>query len=228
MKSIFTLLLSTIFSFHAFAYDEGKLTITLVQTRNIQVQVDGRSYNEEEDNTITLHNIRSGYHTIKIYRTNGRNNSRWDRGGNRRNELIYSTQVYVRPSYHVDVMVNRFGKALIDERMLERELEYNDNSNGYRQAINEYDFNALLNRVKGQWFNNSKLNTVKEALPNNYFNTSQLRQLLQLFSVDKDKLELAKLAYRNTIDQRNYYTLNDVFSFQSSKDELEEYIRNQR
>jgi hypothetical protein len=82
--------------------------------------------------------------------------------------------------------------------------------------------------VKGQWFNNSKLNTVKEALPNNYFNTSQLRQLLQLFSVDKDKLELAKLAYRNTIDQRNYYTLNDVFSFQSSKDELEEYIRNQR
>jgi hypothetical protein len=43
MKNIFTLLLATV-SFSAFAYDGGKLTITVPSSRNVQVYVDGRVY----------------------------------------------------------------------------------------------------------------------------------------------------------------------------------------
>lgn len=237
MKTIFTLLLATVISSSAFAYNDGKLTISLAQNRNLQVQVDGRSYSDD-DNTITVHNIQAGYHTIKVYRNynNGRNsngNGRWD-NRNRRAELIYSGQVYVKPDYHVDVMVNRFGKALVDERLLDRNDDdgyYNGNngSNGnYGQAMNDYDFNQLLGRIRGQWFNNGKMKTAKENIPSYWFNTGQVRQLLQVFSTDSDKLEIAKLTYRYTVDQRNYYSLYDVFSFQSSRDELEQYIRNYR
>jgi hypothetical protein len=51
---------------------------------------------------------------------------------------------------------------------------------------------------------------------------------LQIFSSDNDKLELAKLAYRQTVDSRNYYTLYDVFSFQNGRDELDRYIKDNR
>jgi hypothetical protein len=76
--------------------------------------------------------------------------------------------------------------------------------------------------------NCSKINIAKEGINENYFTTQQVRQILQLFSSDSDKLELAKLAYRNTVDQRSYAQLYDIFSYQSSRDELDQYIRNNR
>ena len=241
MKATLSFLLATFFATSAFAaYDEGRLTVTVAQGKNIQVQIDGRSYSDD-DNTITVQNIQSGYHTIKIFRSNGRNNNnnngRWDRGNNRAQEVIYSSQVYVRPSYHVDVMVNRFGKALVDEQIIDR--NYNNNggyddyrnggyNNGYRQAMNDNDFNQLVGKIKSQWFGNGKMKTARESIPQYYFNTTQVRQLLQIFSSENDKLELAKLAYANTVDPRNYSSLYDVFAYQSSRDELERYVRNYR
>src|SRR5215216_7301619 len=118
MKIIFTLLFATVFT-SAFAYDEGKLTITVASNKNIQVYVDGRAY-QDNDNSFVLNNIQSGNHTIKIYRTTNNNNGRGrnNRNNDRRNDLIYSSTVYVRPAYHVDVMINRFGKAMVDERAI--------------------------------------------------------------------------------------------------------------
>ena len=231
MKTIFTLLFATSFTLSAFAYDEGRLTITMAQNRNYTVQINGRLYNDG-DNTITLQNIRSGNYDVRVYRTGNQNNNRRDRNG-RRGELVYSSTIYVRPSYHVDVMINRFGKALVDEQVLRRdwnddEFTNGQNDNNYRQPMSDQDFNQLLNRVKGQWFSSSKLRAAKDAIPNNTFRTAQVRELLQAFTSDSEKLELAKLAYRSTIDQRNYYTVMEVFSFQSSKEELDQFIRNYR
>ena len=231
MKTIFTLLLATSFTLSAFAYDEGRLTITMAQNRNYTVQINGRLYNDG-DNTITLQNIRSGNYDVRVYRTGNQNNNRRDRNG-RRGELVYSSTIYVRPSYHVDVMINRFGKALVDEQVLRRdwnddEFTNGQNDNNYRQPMSDQDFNQLLNRVKGQWFSSSKLRTAKHAIPNNTFRAAQVRELLQAFTSDSEKLELAKLAYRSTIDQRNYYTVIEVLSFQSSREELEQFIRNYR
>jgi hypothetical protein len=241
MKTLFTLLLATVFT-SAFAYNEGRLTISIAANKNVQVYVDGRAY-RDNDNNFVFDNVQPGNHTIKIYRPGKNNNSRNNR--NDRNELIYSSTVYVRPSYHVDVMINRFGKALVDEKALpDRNGRWNDNDrdndgrydggydNGdygnYRQAMSSYDFEQLVSRIRSQWFSSGKLNTAKDGISKNYFNTSQLRQLLQVFSSDNDKLELAKLAYRQTVDTRNYYTLYDVFSFQASRDELDRYIKDNR
>jgi len=232
MKTIFTLLLATTITSAAFAYDEGKITITLASNKNMSVYVDGRQYNNDE-NTIVLNDVRSGNHTIKIYQKKKKNNRRDDDRNLRNADLLYSTTVYVKPSYHVDIMVNRFGKALVDERAINSRDRWDDdwqnnNNEDYNRALSDYDFNLLIQRMKNSWFNKDKVNIAKDALARDYFNTSQVRQLLQLVSFEGDKLELAKLAYRNTVDQRSYYSLYDVFSFQSSKDELDKYIRDYR
>jgi hypothetical protein len=128
-------------------------------------------------------------------------------------------------------MINRFGKALVDEQQLtdrwDRDDWQNDNTGRYNQAMSDYDFNQLTQQIKAAWLSD-RLRTARNAIERAYFSTLQVKQVLQLFSMESDKLELAKLAYRNTVDQRNYYQLYDAFSFQSSKDELDRYIKDFR
>jgi hypothetical protein len=241
MKTIFTLLLATIFTTSAFAIDEGRLTVTVSTPSDVQILIDNRNY-RPDDNSVVLNNIRAGQHTIQVYRsrTNNRNNGN-NRNRNNRNDVLYSSTIYVKPNYDVDIMINRFGKALVDERDIRYSNDgygnYGNNdgygsnngnygNNNYNQAISDYDFNLLLQKIRSQWF--GKINTAKEEISNNYFSTLQVKQVLQLFSSENDKLELAKLAYRNTVDQRNYAQLYEVFAYQSSRDELDQYTRNNR
>lgn len=100
--------------------------------------------------------------------------------------------------------------------------------NGYNQAVSTGEFQQLVANVKSEWFASGKLNTAKQGISNYYFNTSQVGQLMQLFSSDNDKLELAKLAYSKTVDAANYTSLYNLFSYQSSRDDLNAFIRGQR
>jgi hypothetical protein len=253
MKTMFTLLLATIFSSAAFAANDGRLSIT-TSGSNFVVYVDGRVYQDNNNSTVVLSNVQAGNHSIKVYRQVKSNNGRNNRN-DRRNELLYSSNVYVRPSYHVDVMINRFGKALVDERALSG--SYNDddwngngnygnggygsngnngnygnggygNDNGYRQPMASAEFEQLVTSIRSQWFSNGKMTTAKDAMGRSYFSTSQVRRVLELISAENDRLELAKLVYRNTTDQKNFYNLFDLFTFQSNKDDLDRYIKNFR
>ncbi|HEX2608511.1 MAG TPA: DUF4476 domain-containing protein [Flavisolibacter sp.] len=247
MKTIFTLLLASIFTTSAFAYGEGRLTVTLAANKNLQLVIDGRAYQTAET-TLLLDNIQPGNHTIQVYKSGKYMNGRNGRN-NKRNDLLYTTTIYMKPSYHVDVMINRFGKALIDEKALsdrngrwdDEDWNSSDNGNygnggygnggygnGYNQAMNNYDFDQLVSHIKAQVFSSGKLNTAKDVISRNYFSTAQVRQLMQLFTADSDKLEIAKIAYRYTVDQKNYYILGDIFTFQSTKDELDQYLRTYR
>ena len=62
--------------------------------------------------------------------------------------------------------------------------------------------------------------------PNRYFTTLQVRQLLQQVNSESYRLELAKLSYPKITDQENFYQLNNLFSSQASRQELEDYADN--
>lgn len=251
MKNIFTLLLATVY-FSAFAYDGGKLTITVPSSRNVQVYVDGRVYQNSNDNTIVLNNIQSGNHSITIYKNRGtgkgygngnpgRNNRRNNDSRYNQRDVLYNSNVYVRPSYHVDVMINRFGKALVDERIIgnngnddddwyDNGYDNGDNNNGgysneYRHPLSDYEFNQVLQKVRSQWL--GKLSTAKDEISNHYFTSGQVRQVLQLFSSESDKLELAKISYKNVVDRQNFRKLYDLFSYRSQT-ELDQYTKDIR
>ena len=232
MRTLFTLLLATFISSTAFAYGEGRLSISIASPKNVVVVIDGRNYQPGSDRIVDLNNLRPGNHTVKIY-NNSRHNNRYD-GRNRVERPIYSATIQVRSFQHVDIMINRFGKAMVDERDMRYADDYNDgrNDNDYRDDYNrpmrDDQFKQLVENIKKKWIVNQKMEAAKDALQNEYFNTAQVRQILELFSTDNDKLELAKLAYSRTVDKRSYYTLYDVFSFRSSREELERYIKERR
>lgn len=99
------------------------------------------------------------------------------------------------------------------------------NDNRYNQAMSDYDFNQLVQKIRNQWI--GKMSTARDAMNNNYFNTYQVKQVLQIFSSESDRLELAKLSYKNLVDQQNFRQLYDLFSYQSQT-ELDRYIKDFR
>jgi hypothetical protein len=71
---------------------------------------------------------------------------------------------------------------------------------------------------------NDRVTMARQIVETNHLSSRQVHQLLQLFSFESNKLDLAKAAYRNTIDKNNYYLVYDVFSFVRSREELTQYI----
>ncbi|MES1216268.1 MAG: DUF4476 domain-containing protein [Bacteroidota bacterium] len=101
---------------------------------------------------------------------------------------------------------------------------YNDNS--YSKAMNDLEFSRVLSSIQKEWIENNKVKSAMQIISTNYFTTIQVKQMLQLLNSENNKLDLAKQAFDKTVDQRNYTMINDVFSFNSSKEELARFIRN--
>jgi len=86
------------------------------------------------------------------------------------------------------------------------------------------DFNKAITVIQSESFENTKLSIAKQITSNNYLCVSQIVQICKLFSFENTKLDFAKYAYHYCVDKNNYFQLNEVFSYSSSKDELRKYI----
>jgi len=94
----------------------------------------------------------------------------------------------------------------------------------HTSCMPQSDFNKALSTIKKESFENSKLETAKQIASHNYLCVSQIAQICRSFSFENSKLEFAKFAYRYCVDRNNYYQLNEIFSYSSSKDELRDFI----
>ncbi|HNW70846.1 MAG TPA: DUF4476 domain-containing protein [Bacteroidales bacterium] len=90
--------------------------------------------------------------------------------------------------------------------------------------MSEPDFQSAKSSIASKDFEDSKLTIAKQILSSNCMLCSQVRDFMNLFSFEATKLDFAKFAYSRVFDQGNYYKLNDAFTFESSIDELNEYI----
>jgi DNA polymerase IIIc chi subunit len=90
----------------------------------------------------------------------------------------------------------------------------------------DVNFQGVLNEVKSQWLPGSKMMTLQSIIDNttNYFSTAQVRQLVSFVTVETNRLQLLKVAYRNVTDRTNFTYLYDLLANQSSRDELANYV----
>jgi hypothetical protein len=246
MKKIFTLALFIITYTVSAHPNDGKLTITNLSNQRIIVEVDGRRFNNrvnKDENLVLVPALSTGYHTLKVYTlTSRREDGRYDA---RKQTLIFQKNVNVKPQYHVDIVINRFGKVWLDELSMQdqnykdtdndvwndRNNNPNDNRNNdrdndrYNKPMSDQSFAALRETLKKERFDNSRLTIAKQVIDQNYFTVDQVKQLAQMYSMDNYKLDLAKYAYKNTVNKPDYFMLYEVFSFSTSKEDLANYIR---
>jgi hypothetical protein len=86
------------------------------------------------------------------------------------------------------------------------------------------DFAQAKSSISSKSFEDSKLTIAKQIAGANCLLCSQVKDIMTLFTYESTKLDFAKFAYQYTLDPGNYYLLNDAFTFESSIDELNQYI----
>jgi hypothetical protein len=90
------------------------------------------------------------------------------------------------------------------------------------------NFSNALATVRKQSFDDTKLSTVKQVASANCLSVGQISQLASLITFEDSKLEFAKFAYDRCTDPTNYFNLNNIFSFSSNVESLNEYINSRR
>ncbi len=96
------------------------------------------------------------------------------------------------------------------------------------QNLDSYKNNTeqLLGLANENSFEDDKLMNIKQFLKskNPSFLTHEVELAIQKFTFEDKRLELAKMLYPHTSDKSNYYTINKLFNFSNSKQELNEFI----
>ena len=242
MKTFFTLLLSSLFSLSSMAYDGTRLTVTSVSNHKMFVEVDGRRYNLDA-HTVTIRNLRPGVHNVRVLRQvkakKGRNIDIWSK----KEDVIYSIKATLKNGYDFDIVVNRFGKVMIDERRIDDtddwyddDDDYDDNNDRGNEQDKEWDENPDDRNGK-DWDddrddrnNRDSENDRDDSYDDNSsrsmssYDFSQAKESLR-----KEWLENTRMMTAKQIIDRNFFTSPQVrelmllFTFENNRLELAKY-----
>ena len=236
MKKTCFYLLSIVLSLTAHAHDnDGVLSVTNLSRQRVLIEVDGRQYSDC-NNALTLRDIITGVHFVKVY------TEKTMRGSPNRWQMIYNRNLYIKAKYYVDIIINRFGHALIDEQPITDD-RYDENTCNDRDARDDRNnrpgrdnsipkpmtddmFASFMETIKSEHFDDGRMAITKSFVDQNYFTAAQAKQLTGLFTFESNKLEMAKYMYGKTTDRKNYFIVYSAFTFSNTKDDLAEYIRN--
>jgi hypothetical protein len=143
MKKIFTLI-AVLFSITTFAAPgpkTSKIAISNSDRSMMQVKIDGAMY--DLGSSLALENIRSGNHSITIYKT--------EMGGFRkRTQVIYNSNMFIAPAQLINIDISRSGKIVVrttstdkfnrNDRNSSNDRDNNDRNNNGRDGRNrDYD-----------------------------------------------------------------------------------------
>lgn len=218
------------------------LHLQLQDKSQMKVFLDGRE-TTAKGTVVHFTNLYPGRHTLQVYRLN----NGW---GHLYSTIVYQGTINLTANTESFVTVlNGLNKIQFDrieainngDPVQEKPLVFFDprqpiepapEHHGHFQepipcgsiAMRPYDFKMLKQTIDHGSFESTRLAIFKQALAYNYFTTAQVRELMDEFWFESSKLEVAKLAYPKTVDQNNYYLVNNSFAFSSSINELGNFL----
>lgn len=243
MKKIATLVLSVfLLSAVAVAFPgSATLTVSANFRNDVYLMVDGQTYRFNQQ-SVTLENLFPGLHSVKVVRP-GRG-GRWNSMNS--GQVLYAGMIQMRAGYYTDIMINRFGRALVDQQPINAAC-YDQPNSWQEQHTDGYDiddpgsnyggmirpmrsssFDQLIQMARSESFDNTRMSVIKTAADANYFSTDQIRTMMKLFTFDNSKLELAKYCYNRSVNKNDYYLLASELTFSSSKESLMRFIDSNR
>lgn len=92
------------------------------------------------------------------------------------------------------------------------------------QSLSDEDVEALKTKVSRAFLDKNRILTAKIIINDWCLTSNQVRDVLGLFTMDKYRLDFAKFAYGHVSDRINYSRVKDAFSFEESKQLLDNYI----
>lgn len=103
---------------------------------------------------------------------------------------------------------------------------YDPPARGCRNAypMANHDFDAAQKTIQNEGFDETRTDLCRQIASSNCLSANQVAGLCKLLSFEESKLEFAKYAYEHCTDPGNYFKVSNIFSFSSSKTELNNFI----
>lgn len=144
----------------------------------------------------------------------------------------YSNQLFKERTY-----ANEFDNFVRDRRSRpgrdSRDTRDNKESREYGQGRNncmvtDADMQDILTNIKAQKFENTQITLAKQIVRSKQcFTSEQIKRLIEAFTFENSRLDMAKYCYAYCIDRKDYYKINSAFTFPSSVEELNKFINEQ-
>ena len=87
-------------------------------------------------------------------------------------------------------------------------------------ATSNADFSKIKSSINSMDFEDSKLTTAKNIAKNKCLTSSQVHDIMKLFTYEDNRLEFAVYAYDFVFDKDNYYEVYSAFEYELTIDEL--------
>ena len=225
-KVIFTLLIQILVTI-SIAHAQGSvLNLRTTGGYLFAVQVDNQ-YISTPDRNFSIQNLAPGNHYVRIFKA---------RGGRGLRE-VYGNYINIPFNSLVNAVYDRYGRIRITEvfALSAPVYTYPDNhcTNPYNAPvicqnvitpICDAEFNQLLGTLNNINFDSSRLNVAKQIISDKHLSTDQVIRIMNLFTFDSSRLDFAKYAYGRTVDRNRYFQTYNSFTFDSSINELSDYI----
>lgn len=92
-------------------------------------------------------------------------------------------------------------------------------------AASSMVYDEMKNTVKNQSYSSTKVNQIKTFMQTHCFTALQIREFAKLLDYENDRIAIAKQGYDKCIDKSNYFLVNAAFTYSSSVDDLNKFIR---
>ncbi|WP_196893153.1 DUF4476 domain-containing protein [Aureivirga marina] len=235
---IFTLL--CLFSFTTFAQNDYELTIFNKREKKFTLFINGIKQNDHPTDEVTIPGLTDRKYNLMIIFKNKNLKSFQeeitmpDESGEiaykikRKKKGDFYLKLYAQiPREYKDFIHVEDNEEVVDSEGPDNEVEVVVVKEDECKPMTSSDFDSAKKSIKSKAFSETKIRVAKQIIDYNCFTVSQVGELMKIFSFDDSKLDIAKYAFDKTTDKGNYYKLNDLFSFDSSIEKLQKFIKNQ-
>jgi hypothetical protein len=221
-KLLFTLLIGlSMMTAKANHYYNSNLNLKLFDHSFFTIQFDDKIFDEYADE-FDIYDIEAGNHYMKVVKS-----SPWIYGGPSGQITVFDGFIYIKPGKELFGVIDKFNRFKIIKQFPINGNSGNNNNYPpitYNYPMSDYDFVQLKQVIDNATFESSKMKIAEQTIASNYFYAEQVVELLNLFTFESSKLQIAKLAYPHTLNKGKYYIVNSAFTFESSIDELNQFI----
>ncbi|MEE4176530.1 MAG: DUF4476 domain-containing protein [Bacteroides sp.] len=218
-------LVSIAFMLAASHPNRSELTLSLHDGAAFDLTIDNRTFRHQAT-SYTIPDLRPGKHFIEVVRLDRYFNGLYYVPAAPR--VVFSGYIQVPARKRLIAHIDTRNRFVVTERLALRPVRVNHGpahySPAYVPVMSPQTFGRLKATLVSIRFENSRLDLARQAVSNNHVTSAQVRELMDLFSFESNRLKLAKMAYAHTVDPRNFFVVHQAFRFSSSSRELNRFI----
>lgn len=225
MKRFIITLIINLSSVLVHANHFSNLNLTIADRANYEVMFNNQFFGNS-GNIFSINKVAPGRYPLTVARIVP---THWGL----QKKVVYNGVIDIPANSEVSALIDRFNRLQLSFRPFAYVPQYAPGhcvtstinySPPAPVAMHPAAFSQMKNAINNQWFDSGKLQVAKQGIMSNNLSAAQVAELMQLFSFENSRLEIAKMAFANTIDKQNYYIVNNEFWFASSVAELDRYI----